>query len=549
MKPWTRIVRDERGVALPLALFALVMLTGLLLAFLTMAGMEPEMAANLNDVTRARYAADAGLEWAFDRVVNIGVVPLAGTPVAGSNPPQVWLTTPNTQIPLPGLNAAFGTYTVTVRNDDQPNDNRLTGLAPCNVPTGATDCGPTLPTATNDNNGAFIVTASGTYKGITRQIQVVLWRVNLVPIPGSYSAPGAQADLSFQNANFTIDGRDYEYKCTANCADPNPINRTYAYSAKADQSKMKYGIATGVGNQFNTPGQTYEQRAEINLDTAAKRNKVMGKSQVGGGFTTGLNSVAPDASMGGLVPGTFIDKNGNVVPSGSETDNNGNPIVTADPPQTPKKMNDFLTQLANFKSTTIYKSKIACMQNVSGIDVGIRMIANSDPLKANIVTIQSGPGADPACNMNKQIDLGTVDKPALVYFRGDLDPSSAFSGVRTEDGPGGQKKIKGAGILVVEDGDFRVTNTLDWDGIVIVTGRYVSSIFESGAKVNIYGATVANETKKCESGGGGCAGAASGTLWDGSFASANTVNLFFSQQNLDLVQQKLLSRMSTWREL
>ena len=36
MTPRIRTVRDETGVALPLALFALVMLSGLLLAFLSM---------------------------------------------------------------------------------------------------------------------------------------------------------------------------------------------------------------------------------------------------------------------------------------------------------------------------------------------------------------------------------------------------------------------------------------------------------------------------------------------------------------------------------
>jgi hypothetical protein len=217
------------------------------------------------------------------------------------------------------------------------------------------------------------------------------------------------------------------------------------------------------------------------------------------------------------------------------------PDGTLDPPQTPQAMNDFLNQLAAFQSTTIYQAKIACATVVSGTPVGIRMVANSDPLQANVVTLQD------SCGLNKKVDLGTVDKPALVYFRGDLDPTSSFAGVRTEDNSG-QNKIKGAGILVVEDGDFRVTNDFDWDGIVIVTGRYISSIFESGAKVNVYGATVANETKKCEAAGGGC-GPSTGTLWDGAFQSANTTALRFSQQNLDLVQRKLLFRMSTWREL
>ena len=69
--------------------------------------------------------------------------------------------------------------------------------------------------------------------------------------------------------------------------------------------------------------------------------------------------------------------------------------------------------------------------------------------------------------------------------------------MRTEQNSG-QQKIKGAGILIVEDGDFRVTNQFDWDGV---------------------------------------------------FQSSNITTLRYSQQNVDLVQQKLLSRMSTWREL
>ena len=66
MRPWVGPIRNEKGVALPLALFALMMLSGLLLVFLSMAGMEPSIAANLSDATRARYLADGGIEWAFD---------------------------------------------------------------------------------------------------------------------------------------------------------------------------------------------------------------------------------------------------------------------------------------------------------------------------------------------------------------------------------------------------------------------------------------------------------------------------------------------------
>src|SRR3972149_10855771 len=87
-------VRDERGVALPLALCAPLMLPGLLVAFLTMSGMEPSIAANLTDVVRARYVAEAGVEWAFDQLVlNTnwnGVLATNGGGVAsGPAPPAV----------------------------------------------------------------------------------------------------------------------------------------------------------------------------------------------------------------------------------------------------------------------------------------------------------------------------------------------------------------------------------------------------------------------------------------------------------------------------
>jgi hypothetical protein len=272
--------------------------------------------------------------------------------------------------------------------------------------------------------------------------------------------------------------------CTANCSDPNPANRTYGLNA--NQSKMKYGIATQPGIQQNLNPQTYEQRAEGQLNTGAKQNNVHGKDQTNpAASTTGLNTVAPDAGLD------------------------------------PAVMQNFLTQLAQFSGTTVLQSTIPCPMVLSG--------NAADPSKPQLTN---------GCGTNQQLDLGNRDNPKLVYFRGELDTTSSFTGLRLRG-----QRISGAGILIIEDGDLRVTNQLDWDGVVIITGRYVSSIFESGAKATVYGATVSNETVWDEQTGGG------GTLWDGWFQSANAVNLRHSQEALDLVQRKLLFRMSTWREL
>jgi len=83
MTPRIRTVRDETGVALPLALFALVMLSGLLLAFLSMAGMEPVIAQNHASSSKAFYIADAGIEHALDGLQSPGspALPQVGKPL------------------------------------------------------------------------------------------------------------------------------------------------------------------------------------------------------------------------------------------------------------------------------------------------------------------------------------------------------------------------------------------------------------------------------------------------------------------------------------
>src|SRR3990172_5384815 len=119
-----RAIRDQRGVAFPLALSALVLLAGMLLVFLTMGGMETSVAANLDDVTRARYVAESGLEWAFDQLVLAAALPTGWNTVLSTNSGQM-----ATGMPLPSLAAALGTFSVTVRNYNLPNDNLLTGQA------------------------------------------------------------------------------------------------------------------------------------------------------------------------------------------------------------------------------------------------------------------------------------------------------------------------------------------------------------------------------------------------------------------------------------
>ena len=125
MKKLRTLVDNERGVALMLALVILLTLTGLVLAFLSVSAFEPQISRNQSDTTRARFVADAGIEYAYDTLASniltwnnylVGATCTTGAVLGAAN------TT------LPGLSAANGTFTVRVRNDCNAGDNKFTGV-------------------------------------------------------------------------------------------------------------------------------------------------------------------------------------------------------------------------------------------------------------------------------------------------------------------------------------------------------------------------------------------------------------------------------------
>src|SRR6266849_2068514 len=64
------VLTDDRGIALPLSLIVLTLLTSLTLAFLAMSSSEPMIAANLKSGEQALALAEAGIERAIWALVN-----------------------------------------------------------------------------------------------------------------------------------------------------------------------------------------------------------------------------------------------------------------------------------------------------------------------------------------------------------------------------------------------------------------------------------------------------------------------------------------------
>ena len=103
-----RIARDERGIALVVALVAMLTLSALVLAFLAMSAFEPQISANLAAGTQARYVAEAGIEAAFD---GLALTPDWNTALVGATCATGAIApTTTANMAVSGMTAASGTF-------------------------------------------------------------------------------------------------------------------------------------------------------------------------------------------------------------------------------------------------------------------------------------------------------------------------------------------------------------------------------------------------------------------------------------------------------
>jgi Tfp pilus assembly protein PilX len=385
---------NDKGIVLPLTLIVMVAIGALTLGLLSLSAMEPQTSRNLSDATQARYAAEAGLEAGFN------------TLATNLNWTTTYLTSANsaTGVTLASgaaigtLSASRGTYTVRMRNDHQAGDAVITGVTPLEAAFNA------------DANGVVILTSTGTVGNATKTLRAAVKRTQFPPgfFPGALNFPGNEAEVTFSNDLFQIDGRGYHTDGTldASCA-------------------SVYGISVSTVLPSSNPGAN-EATVEAALSSTQKDN-VQGKKQ--------------NAAQAGQ----------------------GNNTIAADPVLTP-------TYITNF----INKAK-------SAAEV---VMQSHQPSGLSYSDIGSTCASDP----NSATCWGTAANPKVVWIRGDPDPTSMFSALQVSG------NSEGHGILIVEDGDFRITGDFKWHGAIIVTGNYVGLGFLGGGTQTVYGAVISNET-------------------------------------------------------
>lgn len=272
------VLQDERGIAVVVAVVALMTLTALVLAFLAVSAYEPQISRNLADSTRARYIAEAGLEAAYDTLIsNTDWTGLLAGATCAANTQGVAVGTVNST--LPGLTSASGTYTVRVRNDCQATDATMTGVTAESNANGATD--------TNDH---VILTSTGNFGTAQRVMTVVVTRVAnpLNPdapprgrIDAALAFPGYESDTRFTGNSFEVDGRNHDA------------------NGNLTTGQALLGIAVGPEDQFvpqGGPVMQHELSVQNSLSSPQKDN-VTGMDQSNASLTAIGDSTIAAAAL------------------------------------------------------------------------------------------------------------------------------------------------------------------------------------------------------------------------------------------------------------
>ena len=180
--------------------------------------------------------------------------------------------------------------------------------------------------------------------------------------------------------------------------------------------------------------------------------------------------------------------------------------VTSDGALTPTRVDEFVRVVARNPATAVLQSTAACPLVLTGASAA-----------TSTATLGNG------CGMTTTVDLGSRQDPRLVFVRGDLILD---------------RGVKGAGILLVQDGDLTSQGDLEWDGVVIVAGRGATLSLSRGGRTAIRGAAIASESS------------AGGTVDVAIGGSSAGLSVRTSAQNLSMAQGlRALHSIVNWREI
>jgi hypothetical protein len=129
-----RLMRSQEGVALPMALITMLILSALIIAFSMMAASEPVLANNQLQVAQARGVAESGVEqaiWALNNPTNVNGIAIVAAPF-----PAPFDGSVATPVMING--SQVGVYTVAMTDGPTASERNIiaTGWTPTNTGSG-----------------------------------------------------------------------------------------------------------------------------------------------------------------------------------------------------------------------------------------------------------------------------------------------------------------------------------------------------------------------------------------------------------------------------
>ncbi len=476
----------QRGVALFVTLFALLIVTAIALGMMFLADTETSINASYRDDQRAFYAAKAGLEEARDRMrANAG----AGISVSG-NLPAALPGTANGALYV--LNPASGETVVPWTPPTPSSPNKYFDAEICKE----VNCsGGLVPPVAN-----WYITpapaASSSYA--SNPVLPYKWvRINLKTNRSAYGSSNVMyvnGSSSSTTANYQVcwNGTN-EYASATGCVSPDKpvyVLTALAQTPRSSRRIIQYEVAQTILNMAFPSALTFDGYGDALFPPNSNVYWVDGNDHTGCG---GAAVQSPKPAVG--------------VPDNVDVTT----VISAIP--------------NNRRSHYIGVNSAPDVENISGNLIPSLQTVNSleallTTIKNNATYVVQGPAASLP-------DYGAPGSPVITYVNGDLTLGGS---------------ITGYGILVVT-GTFTASGTVGWNGIVLVIGQ--GNMVVSGGGNNQYnGAVFLAKTRDAQ---GNVLPSLGGTRLDWSGGGGNGV--YYSSGCIDSARTMVNYKVLAVREL
>ncbi len=488
--------RKQRGVALIICLFALMLLSGIGLGMMYMADTETLINRNYRDSQQAYFAAVAGLQEVRERLGTSSATPItppSSLPTSGANTGVLYVLNYTSSVPATAIQpwSAGNTYFDTELCHDNFPGLSLTNTGP-NTPCGTAVSG-TYYTTTNSNSPFLGSDSNLAYRWVR-----VTMKANSSAVPDTTltSPAGFYVDTNTSTNTVQIcwDGQHQVPKPAGyvTCDDSPPPAPAITYyksvyvltSLAITPQGSRRMVQMEIAN--NPP---FISNAAVDTNNFVT---VGGSSVTVNGFDNCKCSCAPAPGGGAptcVLRGTTSPCTGSTyaIYSSQSVTSTGSPALVAGTSPPVAQNQTFPYDINNLISTYSQMPGVVNPTQLSASDPNHLYCAPQTPPAypqcgpntsgtGNVTSVSWGTAPNPFPPADPANPIGEV--PQITYIPGSVNVKS--------------NQIQGAGILIV-DGNLDLNAGINFYGLIIVRGVLTYSGSGTGQNLNILGSVIAGQ--------------------------------------------------------